>query len=206
MKAIDYILAQVWAMLPEHVAQIIDIAERANLDPEAVAAKLGRPLDNARKVDVRDGVAVIPVRGVIARYANLFTEICDGTSVDVLAKDFRTALDSPAVHSIILEIDSPGGQAAGIGELAGQIREGSKVKPVVCYVSNLGASAGYWLASAGSEVVASPSAILGSVGVVLPVAKDSGAGRTIEFVSSKSPNKRPDPGTEVRPRDHSGNG
>lgn len=189
MKAPEYILSRPWAMLPDRVESMLAVAERT-IDVEAVMAKLGKPLENTQDVQIRGNVAVIPVNGIISRYADMFTMICGGTTVEHLSRDIRTALDNEDIHAIILEIDSPGGQAAGIGELAAQIREGTKTKPIVSYVSNLGASAGYWIASAGSEIVASPSAILGSVGVVWPMSRTTSDGRTIEFVSSQSPNKR----------------
>jgi ClpP class serine protease len=200
MRATDYILSRPWAMVPEMIETLVAIADRVNESPELVAAKLGRPLENTQSVEMRDAVAVIPVRGPISRYASWFTEVSDATSVDVLARDFRAAIDDPGCRGVVLEIDSPGGQAAGIGEFADQIRAGSKIKPVVCYVSNFGASAAYWLASAGGSVIIAPTAIVGSIGVVQPVAlnrKDEGGRRSIEFVSSQSPNKRPDPETDA---------
>lgn len=189
MKAPEYILSRPWAMLPDRVEQMLAVAERT-IDLEAVLAKTGKPLENTQDVKIRGNVALVPIRGVISRYADLFTQICGGTTVEHLSRDIRSALDDPKIEAIILEIDSPGGQVSGIGELAEQVRQGTQIKPIVSYVSNLGASAGYWLASAGSEIVASPSAILGSVGVVWPMSRTTDDGRTIEFVSSQSPNKR----------------
>lgn len=198
--ALRFVLGQPWAMLPEMVDTLISIADRANDAPEAVAARLGKPLDNTRIVQVRDNVAVVPINGPISRYASMFDDISGATSVEVLARDFRTALDDPEVKGIVLEIDSPGGQAAGIGELASMIRAGSGQKPVTAYVSSMGASAALWLASAASRVVVAPSALMGSMGVVWPVSvprKDDKGPKTIEFVSSQSPNKRPDPETDA---------
>src|ERR1044072_2358791 len=160
-----------------------------DFNPEAVAAKIGRPLDNSRTVTVRDGVAVIPVSGPIFRYANLFTEICGATSIEVLATDFQQSLDDRSVKAIVREINSPGGEVDGTSELAQHIFAARGVKPVTAYVSNLGASAAYWLASACDEVVCNDTASLGSIGVVgtVCVHKDK---HHIEFVSSQSPNKR----------------
>lgn len=197
--ALRFVLGQPWAMLPEMVDTLISIADRTNEGPEAVAARLGRPLDNTRTVNVRDNVAVVPINGPISRHASMFDDISGATSVEVLARDFQAALDDPEVKGVVLEIDSPGGQAAGIGELAAMIREGSKQKPVTAYVSSMGASAALWLASAASRVVIAPSALMGSMGVVWPISipqKDPKGPKTIEFVSSQSPNKRPDPETD----------
>ncbi|HEX2881596.1 MAG TPA: S49 family peptidase [Polyangiaceae bacterium] len=165
-------------------------------DPQAVAAKIGRPLDNARTVTIRDGVAILPVSGPIFRYANLFTEISGATSIEVLATDFRNALEDRAVQAIILEINSPGGEVDGTSEFAQHIFDARGKKPVTAYVSHLGASAAYWIASACDETVCADTACLGSIGVVgaARISKDK---NLIEFVSSQSPNKRPDPHTET---------
>lgn len=191
--ATNWILSQPWAMLPEMVETFLSVANRTN-DLEAVLARRGEPLDNARTVEMHNGVAVVPVHGPISRYADMFTEISGGVSVDTLARDIRTARDSADVKAIVLDMDTPGGQAAGIGELAGHIRQANSVKPVVAYGSNLMASAGLWLGAAAGRVVIAPQAILGSMGVVWPVSRQTKEDReqVIEFVSSQSPNKRPD--------------
>jgi ClpP class serine protease len=203
-KLLDFYAGKAWAMPEANLQEMYQIyrmaLERkeigAYLDPEAVLAKTGKPLDNTRNVTVRDGVAVIPVSGPIFRYANLFTEISGATSIQALAKDFRQSLDDRAVRAIVLEINSPGGEADGTAELAQHILEARGQKPIIAYVSHLGASAAYWLASAADEIVANDAASLGSIGVVASVCihKDK---NHLEFVSSQSPNKRPDPQSEA---------
>jgi hypothetical protein len=59
---------------------VLEVASRCGDGPEAVAARIGRPLDNARTLTVRDGVAVVPVVGPLFRRARLPTQI----SVDAI--------------------------------------------------------------------------------------------------------------------------
>ncbi|MBU6429356.1 MAG: S49 family peptidase, partial [Cyanobacteria bacterium REEB65] len=164
-----WVAGQAWALDRASLSTILSIAERTNLDPQAVAAQLGRELDNTHAVTVRDGVAAIPVRGPISRYANLMSEVSGATSIEQLATDLCTCLEDPSVRAICLEIDSPGGQVNGVSELAGMIRDASDRKPTVAYVSGYGCSAAYWLASACGEIVACETAVLGSVGCILAV-------------------------------------
>jgi signal peptide peptidase SppA len=182
-----------WAITSDSLRLILSIAARANASPEAVAAQLGRPLENAHVVTVRDGVATIPIDGPIFRHANLLTEVSGATSIEVLAQDLRTALDDPAIRGIVLAIDSPGGEVNGTNEFAAMVRAATKRKPVVAYISHQGTSAAYWIAAGADEIVADETAVVGSVGVVIAVAdpamQEPGE---IEFVSSQSPNKRPD--------------
>jgi signal peptide peptidase SppA len=192
-----------WAITSRALESIVQIVEQhGEMDLEAVAAKLGRPLDNhGNTVQIRNGVAIMGVEGPLFRYANVLTEVSGATSVQVLATDFQSALDNPHVHQILLNINSPGGEVDGIQEFADQIREGAKIKPVTAYVDGLAASGGYWLASAAPRVIAGESSLLGSIGVVASLRDNRGAQerqgvKTYEIVSSKSPFKRPDPATD----------
>jgi signal peptide peptidase SppA len=181
---------------------ILQIAAREGIGPEALQAQLGRPLENTRAVSVRDGVAVIPVTGPIFRYANCMADLSgDVTSTQVLRTDFETALQDPQVSAILFDLDSPGGEATSIGELANAIYQARGTKPIVSYVGGQASSAAYWIASATDQIIASPTAILGSIGVVMAYRdtreRDAKAGvKTMEFVSSQSPNKRPDLDTD----------
>jgi capsid assembly protease len=192
-RILEYLFSNHWAILPEVLQTILSIAQGENESPEAVAERLGRPLQNTRTVTHRDGVAVLPVGGPIFRYANILTEISGATSVEVLATDFRAALDDPDIRGIVLEIDSPGGQIAGISEFADQVAAAGK--PTVAYISDLGASAGYWIAAAADQVIIRDTAAAGSVGVVATLRRDKKDDR-IQIVSSQSPRKRVDPETE----------
>jgi ClpP class serine protease len=191
-RILEYLLNSHWAILPGMLETILAIAMAENESPQAVAEQLGRPLQNTRTVTNRDGVAILPVSGPIFRYGNLLTEISGATSVEVLATDFRAALDNPDIRGIVLEIDSPGGQINGISEFADQVAAAGK--PTVAYISDLGASAGYWIASAADQVIIRDTAAAGSVGVVATLRRDKKDDR-IQIVSSQSPRKRVDPET-----------
>lgn len=189
-----------WLLLPDALENILSVAQRMG-DVETLQNKLGRPLDNTRNVIMRDGVAVIPVTGPIFRYANLFTEISGATSTGVLARDFQTALDNPYVRGIVLQFDSPGGEANGINELAKQVRAARGKKPIKAYAGGSLASGAYWLASAADEIIVDDIAVVGSIGAVMSFQdtseRDSKSGvRTFDIVSSQSPDKRIDPTTD----------
>jgi signal peptide peptidase SppA len=69
------------------------------------------------------------------------------------------------VSAIIIDVDSPGGQASGIAELSRQIYEARGKKPIVAVANHFMASAAYWIASAADEIVVTPSGEVGSIGV-----------------------------------------
>lgn len=75
--------------------------------------------------------------------------------------------DDNRVSSVILDIDSPGGEAVGFELAAGAIQRLAQEKPVIAVVNGMAASGGYALASAASEIVVSETSITGSIGVIM---------------------------------------
>lgn len=200
MRAFDLATSQPWLITPEMLEQIVAIAERTHdlNSIEALAARQGRPLRNARRAHTREGVAVIEAVGPIFRYANLFTEISGATSTEVLAMDLQAALDDPMVHGIVLDFNSPGGLAAGINELGNMVAEGRNRKRIIAYAGGQMQSAAYWIGSAADEIVIDETAVLGSIGAlathVSTREREARSGvRTIHIVSSQSPDKLIDP-------------
>lgn len=190
-----FINKTVWAITPEMLQTMIAIAHQTNRTPEAIAKEMGRDMKNTNAVSIRDGVAVIQVNGPLFRYANLITAICGATSYELLAHDFHKTLTDPSIKAILLDIDSPGGEVNGCSELSDMIYKARGRKPIIAYASGYCCSGAYWIASACDKIYATDTAIIGSIGVVSIFEKDDN-NKTIEIVSSQSPNKRPDVETE----------
>lgn len=197
IKAFELAAERPWLITESALDQLMAIADRMG-DPEALETRLGRPLDNSQSAVVRDGVAIIPVTGPIFRYANMFTRISGATSTQVLATDIQAALDNPQVRGIVLNVDSPGGEANGINELSDLIFAARSKKPIKAYVGGMAASGGYWIASAASEVIIDDTGMAGSIGAVVEIklADDKESGKRYQIVSRNAPNKRPDLSTE----------
>lgn len=167
------ILNAPWAIEPAKLREIQSIyaahTRGEKIDLAEVEARLQRPLANEQQEYViRDGgVAVLPIEGVIAAKANLFTRISGGASAQMLQTQLESAVADPRVRSVILEIDSPGGSIFGTPELAAAVLEMAKVKPIVAVGTGLMASAAYWIASAANAVYISGLTVhAGSIGVV----------------------------------------
>ncbi len=195
MKFWNHAAGEPWAITEAALNNILTIASRQNESIEVVSAKLGRELNSSYVTEIREGAAVIPVVGPLFRYANIFTAISGASSYEVLAKDFTSALENPDVHSIILDIDSPGGEVNGCAEFASMIFEARRKKPIIAYASGDAASGAYWIASACDQIIASETSMLGSIGVVA-VYRGSKDENVLEIVSSQSPYKRLDPSSK----------
>ena len=78
-----------------------------------------------------------------------------------------TAAHDPRTRNILLDIESPGGEAIGAFEAAALTREVAAVKPVVALVNGMACSAAYAIASGARSIVTLPTGISGSIGVVM---------------------------------------
>lgn len=119
----------------------------------------------APKVEIKNGIAIVPIEGVLAYrpdpFEMLFYGIEDSASV---LDTFEQAAANPEVEGILLNINSPGGFMTGGPEIADAVRRVNKSKPVVARIGGIGASLAYWIASQAETIVASRSAIVGSIG------------------------------------------
>jgi len=171
MKVLD-ILNAPWAIIPEKLLQIREIYFRhlhgEPVDIGAIEAQLGRPLVNdPQPYEIDRGVAVVELNGILAKRMDMFLQISGGTSTRSVARNFKAALADPAAHSILLNIDSPGGEVDGTQELSNLIARSRDEKPIVALADGMAASAGYWIASGASKVyAANQTAMLGSIGVI----------------------------------------
>lgn len=198
MKAFQTATSNAWAITPDALQMVLEVAARENPPVEAIEAKLGRKLDNTQAMTVRDGVATLPVSGPIFPKANLMTALSGATSVESMAQDFTSALENPRVKAIVLAVDSPGGAVSGVSEFADLVHAARGQKPIVAYAEHQMCSAAYWIASAADEIVANDTALLGSIGVLTAVPKsDKASAKEVTFVASQSPNKRADPETST---------
>jgi len=115
----------------------------------------------------RPGVAIVYVDG----------DITDGKSQSIpligeslaggqtLIEALTAARDDPRVGAIILRIDSPGGSALASELVAREVFATRGVKPIICSMSNLAASGGYFVAAGCDLIFAEPMTITGSIGI-----------------------------------------
>jgi signal peptide peptidase SppA len=82
-----------------------------------------------------------------------------------LAREVTALAGDDAIARVVIAFNSPGGLCTGIAECADAIHAAAQIKPVIGIVDPLAASAGYWLASQCSELIALASGEVGSVGV-----------------------------------------
>lgn len=155
------------------------------------------------KLSVVDGVAAIPISGVLtcgATPLDLYLSwLCGGESYEVLDAKFRSAESRSDVKSVVVVFDTPGGHVRGLESLAATIA--SMTKPVAGFVAGFACSAGYRLLVECDEITAGPGSEVGSIGTIQVCYDDSAMLEKIGvkeyvFKSEQSPMKWPDVGTD----------
>ncbi len=140
------------------------LGDRVNW-PEPQSA-LPMPLVKSAPLDAPMGIAVIPIYGTLVRRA-IGLEAASGlTSYSEIAAMIEAAVNDPTTNGILLEVDSPGGEAGGMFDLARQIRAANAVKPIWAIASDSAYSAAYALACSASRLYVTETAGVGSIGVI----------------------------------------
>lgn len=139
------------------------LGERVNWPASELAASI--PQARAR-IDAPAGVAVIPVVGSLVRRTMGLEPASGFTSYAEIAGMVDAAISDPSIEGILLDIDSPGGEAGGVFELGERIRAGDTVKPIWAVASDAAYSAAYAIGCAASRLVVTRTGGVGSIGVI----------------------------------------
>lgn len=157
--------SQPWLMEPAALKAFI---ERVAGLPENASLLGVSVVQRPALLDVAGGVARINIRGVLLPKVASWMRLWDlnVTGYDQITEQITEASGRKDVTAIELAIDSPGGMVAGVMGAADAIFNARQSKPVTAVISNLGASAAYWLASQAQSIAAADANTLaGSIGV-----------------------------------------
>ncbi len=116
--------------------------------------------DGARLIG---NVAVIPIEGPISGDGAKSLGTATVSSQEMVGF-IEEAGEDPSIQALVLEINSPGGSAVASDEVAAAVKKVQK--PVIALIREMGASGGYWIASATDYIIANKMSITGSIGVI----------------------------------------
>lgn len=130
-------------------------------------------------------VALIDVRGLIVDDRKSGFLSSGSNPVDDLVASLEKAAKDPQVRAVVLRINSPGGGVAASETMYTELRRFRETsgKPVVAAMGEVAASGGYYIALAGDELMAQPSTITGSIGVIVPTINVSAGMNRIGIVA-----------------------
>lgn len=127
----------------------------------------GKPAKSGEMYSIADGIAMIDIMGVLVHRGRMQPDSSYLTGYQDIARALDAAMADPNVGGILLNVDSPGGEAAGAFDLASKIAALRGAKPIHAAVSDSALSAGYLIASAAGSVSVTNTGYLGSIGVVM---------------------------------------
>lgn len=126
-----------WGIVPAKLQEIREIYQ-THMKGEKIDLKgLKKEVQREEPYAVDGGVAVIPIKDVLTKEHTFFSFLFGGTSMRDIGDAFQSALDNADVHSIVLDIDSPGGTVDGTEELAARIHAARGQKPIVAVANGM---------------------------------------------------------------------
>lgn len=147
------------------LASLEDDADHAKMDANALkvlADAYGVSTGAEKPFVFAGGIAVIPVHGsLVNRFGRSWGWI---TGYNYIRATLAAAIADPDVTTIAMDINSPGGEAAGCFELCEEIRAAREEKPILAIVDAGAYSGAYAIASACSKIFCTPSGGVGSIG------------------------------------------
>ena len=135
-------------------------------DSQQLIKHLAAQAPPANPTSLTSNIAVISVSGTLVRRAAAVDAVSGLTSYSAISAQLAQAVRDPAVNAILLDIDSPGGEAGGAFDLADQIVAARQVKPIWAVANDDAFSAAYAIASAATRVYVTRTGGVGSVGVI----------------------------------------
>ena len=125
-----------------------------------------QPEQDTLPYQIAEGVAIIPITGVLVQQSDWWTSLFGMTGYDTIRASMRQAVADPDVRAIVLHIDSPGGMVSGCFDTADMIFALRGTKPIWAILDDGAYSAAYLLASAADCIVAPRAGGAGSIGVI----------------------------------------
>lgn len=162
---VSFCLSHPWAIEQSMLPVIAGILAR-HIAGEDSRAEIDAALVNRKNLpQPRAGsVAIIPIYGVITPRMNMMSEMSGGTTFEKLTAQLRAAMADKSVSTIVFDMDSPGGSVAGNAEFAAEVMRARTKKPIIAQAQYTMGSAAYHVGAAATEIVAAPSARVGSIG------------------------------------------
>ena len=150
-------------------------------------------------------VRVIDLSGTLVNRAFAFGSLSGISSYERIGARIDEALADPGIGSILLRLDTPGGEVSGAFDLGDKIAAAAKVKPLWTVVDDMAASAGQLLAACASRTIVSRTSTVGSIGVAAVLIHqtrlDEKIGLKYHVLSAGEGKDALNPHTEIRSED-----
>lgn len=157
---------------PQHAEELAGLAHSPVRDAtseqgviQTLGGLYGVGPENRKPFPFAGGIAVIPVHGALLHRDSWASSWATG--YDYIQTRFAAAMGDDDVKGIVFDVNSYGGHVSGNFELCEQIFDARGKKPMLAIVDSRSLSGGYSIASSVGRMIATPSADIGSIGVVM---------------------------------------
>lgn len=162
-----------WLAEPAHIRRLAARVAAYPTCPTAreLAAERSRRIEEARQAaskavrSSKGKVGVVPIFGPVAQRMSPMLLKSGGTSTEEVGVALDALVADSSVSSVVLWVDSPGGESYGTEEIADRIYDARGKKKVYAIADSVCCSAGYWIGTAAEQLFATNGADVGSVGV-----------------------------------------
>lgn len=192
-----------WLAMPHHVHSLHQMLEQYKAGTLLESYDDEDDDTEAKVMETEGSLAYIPITGTIGNNIGSFRNMCFDV-VDV--RDIKTWIDKSMrdsnIKTIFLDVNSPGGEATYVHEVATLIASAAKEKDVIAYCNDYMASAAYYLAAGATEIWVHPaSSAIGSIGVYCALIDEyeayKMAGYEVKVVSAGKYKAEGMPGTRI---------
>lgn len=153
--------------LKEHIRKKFAVAEEDDASLFLPEAKYKLVTYKALGQSAQEKIAVINILGALVDGKSNPSPDGESDSGDeTLVPAIEEARKDNAVKAIILRVDSPGGSAIASDKILLALNKAKAEKPVIASMSGVAASGGYWVSMQAQKIVANPTTITGSIGVI----------------------------------------
>ncbi|MDR4504564.1 MAG: signal peptide peptidase SppA [Candidatus Scalindua sp.] len=118
-----------------------------------------------------DKIVIIPIKGVITAQSTKNMLLETPSLVEDVKKQLDQAREDTRVKAVILDIDSPGGGITASDILYKEVLAFKEIteKKVLVIMRDVAASGAYYISAAADRIIAHPTTITGSIGVIMPL-------------------------------------
>lgn len=182
-----------WCIMPQAMTSVVEAIDGESMSDVRAALSYGFG-EVESQTQVVNGIAIIPVSGVLRDEIDFMVRIGFATSYQVVEAEIQKALGNDQVTGILLHMDTPGGSAIGCKRVADSIFAARGKKPIHAFTQTICGSAGYYMMAACSHASATADAMVGSIGTIYThqeyskALADFGIGATV-FTNEGSPKK-----------------
>lgn len=154
---------EILAIMPERIDSILAIREHIYSDAEIEAAKNRRA---TKYKNISGNIAILPLYGYITQKPTFWSDLGFETSSEQFAMQIENLANDSSYGAIVIDVDSPGGDAMGLSSASEKIFSLRDKKPIIAVSNSLNASAAYFLSSAASELIADTDSQTGCIGTL----------------------------------------